>query len=88
MCVRKLIKQCSANDAMCFAQGLQVRCQCIRIAGNIDDVVKTLDQADSIRIKTRTWRVNQYGCKLVVGQIDVREAPERAYTIQCLCEFF
>lgn len=51
VCIRKLIKQSSVDDGMCFAQYAQIGSECVRVARDINNIVETLDKEDCIWIK-------------------------------------
>ena len=67
---RKLIKQRSAFDSMGLAKGVEVRAQCFRIAGNIDNVGKLGNQLQRFIIDAGAGRIDKNSRKIILFQRD------------------
>ena len=67
---RELIKQRGTFDSVRLAKGVEVRAQCFRIAGNIDNVVKLGNQLQRFIIDACARRIDKNGGKTVIFQRD------------------
>ena len=67
---RELVKQRGAFDSMGLAEGIEVRAQCFRIAGNIDNVVKLGNQLQRFIIDAGSGRIDKNRGKIIIFQRD------------------
>ena len=67
---RELIKQRGAFDSMSLAECVEVRAQCFRIAGNIDNVVKLGNQLQRFIIDAGSGRIHKNRGKIIMFQRD------------------
>lgn len=65
---RELIKQRSAFDSMGLAKAVEVRAQCFRIAGNIDNVVELRNQLQRFIIDAGAGRIDKNRGKIIIFQ--------------------
>ena len=67
---RELIKQRGAFDSMGLAKGVEVRAQCFRIAGNLDNVVKLGNQLQRFIINASAGGIDKNSRKTIIFQRD------------------
>ena len=85
---RELVKHCTLGDPVRVMQLRDIRCECLRVAGDVQDVVEATGQFAGVRVHAGAGRVDEDAAEFVALQIDALQATERAHFIQRLGEFF
>jgi len=67
---RELVEQRGAFDAVGLRERGEVGVQGFRIAGNINDVFKLLQQPQSVCVHPRARRIDKHGGKRIIRQLD------------------
>src|SRR5690606_6332943 len=78
----------AAGDAMAGLKLGDVGRQGLRVAGDVQDAVVTLDQFQGARIQASPGRVDEDGAELIAAQVDTLQSTELAYAGQRLGYLF